>query len=58
MEQPEQYQLTQMVNHAMVFIARCFLIPAVLQFVVIMRYYALPEKNQRTLNPFQLRFLG
>jgi hypothetical protein len=33
MEQPEQYQLTQMVNHTMVFIARRFLIPATLQFV-------------------------
>jgi hypothetical protein len=40
MEQPEHYQLTQMVNHTMVFIARCFLIPATLQFVVITRYYA------------------
>jgi hypothetical protein len=62
MEQPEQYQLTQMVNHTMVFIARCFLIPATLQFVVITRYYAslrlAGNKNQRTLNPIQLRFLG
>jgi hypothetical protein len=62
MEQPEQYQLTQMVNHTMVFIARCFLIPATLQFVVITRYYAsfrlAGKKNQRTLNPIQLRFLG
>jgi hypothetical protein len=40
MEQPEQYQLIQMVNQTMVFIARCFLIPATLQFVVITRYYA------------------
>jgi hypothetical protein len=62
MEQPEQYQLTQMVNHTMVFIARCFLIPATLQFVVITitRYYAslrlAGNKNQRTLNPIQLRF--
>jgi hypothetical protein len=32
-----------MVNYTMVFIARCFLIPATLQFVVITRYYALPE---------------
>jgi hypothetical protein len=59
MEQPEQYQLTQMVNYTMVFIARCFLIPAVLQFVVITRYYAslrlAGNKNQRTLNPIQLR---
>jgi hypothetical protein len=62
MEQPEQYQLIQMVNHTMVFIARCFLIPAMLQFVVITRYYAslrlTGNKNQRTLNPIQLRFLG
>jgi hypothetical protein len=29
-----------MVNHTMVFIARRFLIPAALQFVVITRYYA------------------
>jgi hypothetical protein len=46
----------------MVFIARRFLIPAVLQFVVITRYYASSRlagnKNQRTLNPIQLRFLG
>jgi hypothetical protein len=62
MEQPEQYQLIQMVNHTMVFIARCFLIPATLQFIVITRYYAslrlAGNKNQRTLNPIQLRFLG
>jgi hypothetical protein len=62
MEQPEQYQLTQMVNHTMVFIARCFLTLATLQFVVITRYYAsfrlAGNKNQRTLNPIQLRFLG
>jgi hypothetical protein len=61
MGQPEHYQLTQMVNHTMVFIARCFLIPVMLQFVVITRFtphFALPEKNQRTLNPIQLRFLG
>jgi hypothetical protein len=46
MEQPEQYQLTQMVNYSMVLIAHCLLIPAVLQFVVITRYTphcALPE---------------
>jgi hypothetical protein len=51
-----------MVNHTMVFIARCFLIPATLQFVVITRYYnelrLAGNKNQRTLNPIQLRFLG
>jgi hypothetical protein len=59
MEQPEQYQLIQMVNHIMVFIARCFLIPATLQFVVITRYYAAlclaKNKNQRTLNLIQSR---
>ncbi|MDR4652139.1 MAG: hypothetical protein MRJ52_07040 [Nitrosomonas sp.] len=46
----------------MVFIARRFLIPATLQFVVITRYYAslrlAGNKNQRTLNPIQLRFPG
>jgi len=51
-----------MVNHAMVFIAHRFLIPAALQFVVITRYYAslrlAGHKNQRTLNPIQRRFLG
>jgi hypothetical protein len=51
-----------MVIHTMVFIARRFLIPAALQFVVITRYYAslrlAKNKNQRTLNPIQLRFLG
>jgi len=61
-EQPEQYPFTQMVNRTMVFIARRFLIPATLQFVVITRYYAslrlAGNKNQRTLNPIQLRFLG
>jgi hypothetical protein len=38
------------------------LIFAALQFVVITRYYAAlclaKNKNQRTLNPIQLRFLG
>jgi hypothetical protein len=42
------------------FIARRFLIFAALQFVVITRYYAslclAGNKNQRTLNPTQLRF--
>jgi len=50
------------VNHTMVFIVRCFLILTTLQFVVITRYYAslrlAGNKNQRTLNPIQLRFLG
>jgi len=45
----------------MVFIARRFLIPAALQFVVITRYYAslrfAKNENQRTLNPIQLKFL-
>ncbi|MDC8445489.1 MAG: hypothetical protein LV471_06120 [Nitrosomonas sp.] len=44
------------------FIARRFLILAALQFVVITRYYASSRlagnKNQRTLNPIQPRFLG
>jgi hypothetical protein len=46
MEQPEQYPLTQMVSHTMVFIARRFLIPATLQFIdkrVITPHCALPE---------------
>jgi hypothetical protein len=51
-----------MVSHTMVFIARRFLTPAALQFVVITRYYAslrlAKNKNQRTLNPIQPRFLG
>ena len=51
-----------MVSQTMVFIARRFLIFAALQFVVITRYYAslclAKNKNQRTLNPIQLRFLG
>jgi hypothetical protein len=51
-----------MVSQAMVFIARRFLIYAALQFVVITRYYAslclAKNKNQRTLNSVQLRFLG
>jgi hypothetical protein len=62
MEQLEQYQFIRMVNHTMVFIARCFLILTALQFVVITRYYAslrlAGNKNQRTLDPIQLRFLG
>jgi hypothetical protein len=51
-----------MVNRMMVLIARRFLIPAVLQFVVITCYYAslrcAGNKNQRTLNSIQPRFLG
>jgi hypothetical protein len=62
MEQPEQYLRTQMVSHTMVFIAHRFLILATLQFVVITHYYASSRlagnKNQRTLNPVQLRFIG
>jgi hypothetical protein len=45
-----------------VYSTRCLLIFAALQFVVITRYYAAlclaKNKNQRTLNPIQLRFLG
>ncbi|MDR4653196.1 MAG: hypothetical protein MRJ52_12530 [Nitrosomonas sp.] len=62
MKQFYKFWLTRMVNQAMVFIARRFLIFAALQFVVITRYYAslrlAKNKNQRTLNPIQLRFLG
>jgi hypothetical protein len=51
-----------MVSQTMLFTARRLLISAALQFVVITRYYAslcLPKnKNQRTLNPSQLRLLG
>ena len=46
----------------MVFIAHCFLIFAVLQFVVITGYYnelrLAKNKKQSTLNTIQLRFLG
>ncbi|MDR4520880.1 MAG: hypothetical protein R3E36_09845 [Nitrosomonas sp.] len=62
MKQFYKFWLTRMVNQAMVFIARRFLIFAALQCVVITRYYAslrlAKNKNQRTLNPIQLRFLG
>ena len=51
-----------MVNRMMVLIARRFLIPAALQFVVITCYYAslrcAGNKNQRMLNSIQPRFLG
>jgi hypothetical protein len=51
-----------MVSQTMVFIARRFLIFAALQFVVITRYYAslclAKNKNQRTLDPIQLRCFG
>jgi hypothetical protein len=51
-----------MVSQTMVFTARRLLIFAALQFVVVTRYYAslclAGNKNQRTLNPIQLRFLG
>jgi hypothetical protein len=51
-----------MVYQTMVFTARRLLIFAALQFVVITRYYAslwlAKNKNQRTLNLIQLRFLG
>jgi hypothetical protein len=46
----------------MVFMARRFLIPAALQFLVITRYYdslrLAGNKNKRTLHSIQLRFLG
>ncbi|HQU61574.1 MAG: hypothetical protein KDE66_10850 [Nitrosomonas sp.] len=62
MKQFEQYQFIQTVSQIMVFIARRFLILVALQFVVITRYYAslrlAKNKNQRTLNPIQLRFSG
>jgi len=62
MKQFYKLWFTRMVNQTMVFIARRFLIFAALQFVVITRYYAslrlAKNKNQRTLNPIQLRFLG
>jgi hypothetical protein len=51
-----------MVSQIMLFTARRILIPTALQFVVITRYYTslrlAGNKNQRTLNPMQLRFLG
>jgi hypothetical protein len=51
-----------MVSQTMVFTARRLLIFAALQCGVITRYYTAlclaKNKNQRTLNPIQLRFLG
>jgi hypothetical protein len=51
-----------MASQIMLFTARRILIPTALQFVVITRYYTslrlAGNKNQRTLNPMQLRFLG
>jgi hypothetical protein len=62
MKQFEQCRFIRIVSQTMVFTACRFLIFAALQFVVITRYYALlclaKNKNQRTLNPIQLRFLG
>jgi hypothetical protein len=62
MKQFEQFRFIWMMSQTMVFIARRFLIFAALQFVVITRYYAslclAKNKNQRTLNPIQPRFLG
>jgi hypothetical protein len=62
MKQLEQCRFIRVANKTMVFIARRFLIFTALQFVVITRYYAAlclaKNKNQRTLNPIQLRFLG
>jgi hypothetical protein len=50
------------VNSTMMFIARCSLFLTALQFVAITRYYAslrlARNKQQRTLNTIQLRFLG
>jgi hypothetical protein len=61
MKQFEQFRFIRMMSQTMAFIARRFLILAALQFVVITRYYAAlclaGNKNQRTLNPIQLRFL-
>jgi hypothetical protein len=51
-----------MASQIMLFTARRFLIPTALQFGVITCYYTslrlAGNKNQRTLNPMQLRFLG
>jgi len=62
MKQFEQCRFIGMVSQTMVFTARRFLIFAALQFVVITRYHTslrlAGNKNQRTLNPIQLRLLG
>jgi hypothetical protein len=59
MKQFEQCWFIQMVSQTMVFIARCFLIFAALQFVVINALLRLAgNKNQRTLHSIELRFLG
>jgi hypothetical protein len=62
MKQFEQCRLIRMVSQTMVFIARRLLIFVALQFADITRYYAAlrlaGNKNQRTLNPIQLRFLS
>jgi len=54
--------LTSGVSLAMMFIALCSFIFAVLQFVAITRYYAslrlAKKKQQRTLNTIQLRNSG
>ena len=51
-----------MVSNTMMLIVHCFLLFAVLQFVVITGYYAslrLAKNNkQSALNTIQLRFLG
>jgi hypothetical protein len=60
MKQFEQCWFIRMMNQTKVFIARRLLIFAALQCGVITRYYAAlclaKNKNQRTLNPIQLRF--
>jgi hypothetical protein len=59
MKQFEQCRFIRMVSQTMVFTARRLLIFAALQCGVITRALCLAKnKNQRTLNPIQLRFLG
>jgi hypothetical protein len=62
MKQFEQHWFIRMTSQTMVLTARRFLIFAALQFVVITRYSAslclAENKNQRTLNPIQLKFLA
>jgi hypothetical protein len=62
MKQFEQCWFILMVSQIMLFTARRFLIFAAFQFVVITHHYAASclakNKNHRTLNPIQLRFLG
>jgi len=62
MKQFEQCRFIRMVSQTVVFTARRLLIFAALQFVVITRYYnelcLAGNKNQRALNPIQLKFSG